>query len=65
MNEWILCEERLPCESDGKVLISMPNGEVTTGRYSEYGNMWFNGDMCGVGGEDPIAWMPMPEPYKG
>ena len=62
---WIPCTEKLPCEKYGKVLISMPNGEVRTGQYSEYGNgQWFKGDMCGVGGDDPIAWMPLPEPYK-
>lgn len=61
---WIPCTEKLPCEKDGTVLISMPNGEVMTGKHSEFGNVWFKGDMCGVGGDDPVAWMPLPEAYK-
>ena len=62
--QWIKCSERLPSEKDGRVLISMPGGEVETGRYSEFSERWYKGDMCGVGGEDPVAWMPLPEPYK-
>ena len=63
--KWILCSEKLPTEADGKVLISMPNGEVRTGQYSEYAKCWFKGDMMGIGGDDPIAWMPLPKPYEG
>ena len=63
---WMPCSVKMPCEKDGKVLISMPNGEVRTGTHSEYsGGQWFIGDMMGIGCDDPIAWMPMPEPYKG
>lgn len=76
--DWILCEERLPTEADGTVLICMPdiepynrkepypdakhNQRVRTGKYSQYSKTWYKGDMCGVGGADPIAWMPLPEP---
>lgn len=63
--EWILCSEKLPKEADGKVLISMPNKEVRTGEYSEFAKLWFKGDMMGIGGDDPIAWMPLPKPYEG
>ena len=63
---WMPCSVKMPCEKDGRVLVSMPNGEVRTAKYSEYGNgQWFIGDMMGVGGEIPVAWMPMPKPYKG
>lgn len=62
---WIKCSDKLPAEKDGVVLISMPDGEVLTGRYSEFSERWYKGDMCGVGGADPAAWMPLPEPYKG
>lgn len=61
---WISCTERLPCEKDGMVLISMPNGEVNIGKYSEFVDTWFKGSMMAVGGDDPIAWMPLPESYK-
>lgn len=60
---WIPVSERLPKESDGAVLITV-NGEVNTGRYSEFSNTWYKGDMRGVGGDDPIAWQPLPKPYE-
>lgn len=61
---WIPVTERLPKESDGKVLITV-SGKVETGQYSEFSTTWFIGDMNGVGGDDPIAWMPLPEPWRG
>lgn len=61
--KWIPVSEKLPKESDGTVLITV-NGKVKTGRYSEFSNTWYKGDMCGVGGDDPIAWMPLPKPYE-
>lgn len=60
---WIPVSERLPKESDGAVLISV-DLEVKTGRYSEFSNTWYKGDMRGVGGDDPIAWQPLPQPYE-
>lgn len=63
VSRWIPVSERLPKELDGTVLI-MVNGEVRTGQYSEFNNTWYKGDMCGVGGNDPIAWMPLPKPYE-
>ena len=62
---WIPVSERLPKECDGHVLVSKEDGQVTTGLHSEFGNAWYIGDMCGVGGCKVIAWMPLPEPYKG
>lgn len=62
-NKWIPVSERLPKESDGIVLITV-SGEVKTGQYSEFSNTWYKGDMCGVGGDDPIAWMPLPKLYE-
>lgn len=61
---WIPCSERLPSEKDGIVLVTTL-GDVRTARYSEFSGTWYFGDMCAVGGEDPIAWMPLPKPYKG
>lgn len=60
---WIPVSERLPKESDGAVLITV-NGEVKTGRYSEFSNTWYKGDMRGVGGDNPTAWQPIPKPYE-
>lgn len=64
VQEWIPCSEKLPKECDGHVLVSEEDGQVTTGLHSEFSNMWYIGDMCGVGGCKVIAWMPLPEPYK-
>ena len=64
MHRWIVCSDtNLPKEKDGRVLVTMPDGEVTTAIYSEFSGIWFIGDMCGVG-RRPIAWMPLPEPYR-
>lgn len=62
--KWIPVSKVLPKESDGVVLITV-NGEVITGRYSEFNNTWYKGDMRSVGGDNPIAWMPLPKPYEG
>ena len=44
----------------------MPDGEIRIGKHSEFdGGQWFKGDLMGVGGDDPIAWMPLPKPYDG
>ena len=79
--QWIPCSERLPEESDGTVLVCMPdvfpynctepyinakhNKQVCTATYSQYSKRWYYGEMNAVGKDDPIAWMPRPEPYKG
>ena len=61
--QWIPCSERLPSEKDGQVLVTK-RGEVRIATYSEFSGTWYAGEMCAVGGEDPIAWTPLPEPYK-
>lgn len=62
--EWIPVSERLPKECDGSVLVSKEDGQVTTGLHSEFSDVWYIGDMCGVGGCKVIAWMPLPMPYR-
>ena len=61
---WIPCSERLPMEKDDWVLVTK-RGKVRIATYSEFDCTWYVGEMCAVGGEDPIAWMPLPTPYKG
>lgn len=66
-SEWVSVKDRLPNEATGCVLVCMPkesHSRVRTGQYSEYSKQWYIGDMCGVGGDEPIAWMPLPEPPK-
>ncbi len=66
--KWIKVTEKLPNECNGYVLVCMPNefpynrgSRVKLGQYSEYAKRWFwyGG---GVGGDNPIAWMPLPDP---
>ena len=52
---WIPVTERLP-EEDGRYLITGKRGTVYSLEYED--ERWY-------GGIQPIAWMPLPEPYKG
>ena len=76
---WIPVTERLPEESDGTVLVCMPNiwpynykepfinakhnCQVRTATHSEHSGNWYYSDGA-VGDVEPIAWMPLPEPYQ-
>ena len=54
---WIPCSERLPSKAnhtDDMVLVCYRNGSV---RFNTYMNGWAQGN--------PVAWMPLPEPYRG
>ncbi len=67
-DNWIPCSERLP-EHDGDVIMTNTKGQVKVGYHSE-GRWWFikdDGYMTGVNDDANIiiAWMPLPEPYKG
>ena len=69
---WVLCSERLP-EENGQYLITIKYKHVNDSYedvYTEHGE-WLDGkwDMfcfghCGEV-EDIIAWLSLPEPYKG
>ena len=63
-NGWIPCSVDLPKEKDGIVLICCEDGNVMTGKHSEFSDTWYKGDMYAVGGSNVIAWQPLPEPYK-
>lgn len=55
-DRWIPCSERLPNKADhtgDMVLVCYRNGSV---RFNTYMNGWVQGN--------PVAWMPLPEPYK-
>lgn len=52
---WISCSERLPSKADhtdDMVLVCYRNGSV---RFDTYMSGWVQGN--------PVAWMPLPEPY--
>lgn len=69
--QWMPCSERLP-EEDGQYLITVKYKHVDgyDDVYAEHGD-WDNGkwDMFNFGHcgevEGILAWMPLPEPYKG
>ena len=73
---WIEVEEELPTESEGTVLVLMPNKfpynqkepylnakhnqRIQMAKYSEFSKMWYYGDWNSIGGDDPIAWARLP-----
>lgn len=71
--QWILCSERLPEEADykgcsecidGAVWYYTDKGAMGLGYYYESTKAWSTTyDECPYG--EVIAWMPLPEPYKG
>ena len=65
--QWVPCSERLP-KYEMDVLLQF-NSNMCVGYYhpSESWIIWSGGTWCtGVleGDEEPIAWMPLPEPYS-
>ena len=68
---WIPCSERSPEVTGGYLVTVHPNYIVPGGIHVDMlswfnGKWWFDLDGQDVEFPDPIiAWMPMPEPYKG
>lgn len=64
--QWIPCSERLP-EEDIKVLVTDEDGDIYIAYYdyNEWSDEpkieWWTGEFRIY----PIAWMPLPEPWKG
>ena len=59
--KWLPCNERLP-EDNTDVIVCFYSGIVTEMRY------WENGNFQGIyehTAKTIVAWMPLPEPYKG
>ena len=63
-NGWIPCSVDLPKEKDGIVLICCEDGNVMTGKHSEFSDTWYKGNVYAVGGSNVIAWQPLPKPFK-
>lgn len=61
LNRWIPCNERMPEEWESVLVCFKTQGgmaQVVSERFD--GDRW--SALCGM---KPIAWMPLPEPYKG
>lgn len=52
---WIPVSERLP-EKAGKYLVTVTNGNVYAGTFDKFSGRF----QCAA-----VAWMPLPQPYKG
>ena len=60
---WIPCSERLP-EDSRSVITYTKEGGVAEGSYSRHSEEW-TVFRWNVRNANVIAWMPLPEPYKG
>lgn len=60
---WIPCKERLP-EIGSDVLVTAWDGKsVFVACINTHGE-WVSDDETFIKGYEPIAWMPLPEPYE-
>lgn len=65
---WILCSERLPKNDDWVIVTILEELGDTLCRYTDFGwyleaaNCWI---IAAEKRTDVMAWMPLPEPYKG
>ena len=65
-NQWIPCSERLP-QHNIRVLVIDKNNEIDIAELVDYSDInepdeWWSYEYKV---HDPIAWMPLPEPWKG
>lgn len=58
--EWIPCSERVP-DKNGVYLVTGANGHVFEYDYSDFTTHNEKWSYCG---NEIVAWMPLPEPYK-
>jgi len=66
--EWIPCSERLPSNDDWVIVSVLDEVGDTPYRYSDFG-WYFERAKCWIIDSeqrtDVVAWMPLPEPWKG
>jgi len=58
-HRWIPCSERTP-EENGRYLTT----NSSWGYFEVDWNVWINGEWL-YPNENPVAWMPLPEPWEG
>ena len=75
--KWIPCSERLPTEADEDSDVWFPTlyvttkfGKLRTGFYRTDRKEWYlydeyDEEWIMANNNDVVAWMPLPEPYKG
>ena len=72
-DRWILCSEREPNEFED-VLVLLSDGTMDVLQITDYLDIWGNvkwchavhhGSGCAVDGNEVVAWMPLPVPWKG
>ena len=72
-DRWIPCTEREPNEFED-VLVLFSDGTMDVLQLTDYLDIWGNVKWChtanygmgySVSGNDVVAWMPLPEPWKG
>lgn len=59
--KWVSCSDRMP-EPYVKVLVSDVDGDVCFAWFEDHWGEWWS-DRYGM--IKVLAWMPLPEPYKG
>lgn len=59
---WRKCEEKQPPEK-GWYLVTLKNGGIKKAYYRK-AELQQGGEYWEKGATNPIAWMPLPEPYK-
>ena len=65
VGEWVPCSERLPKEGEN-VLVCLKNETYDIAFYSTKYCSWISSsDEWSYEKESVVAWMPLPEPYKG
>ena len=69
VGEWIPCSERLPQEDESVLITTKTTDKIYFGTYTKrYGFSMREGFICGDGFmwlNTAVAWMPLPQPYKG
>ena len=75
LTSWIPCEEKLPEDNPlyeyyESVIVTLDNGRVVEGCYINKDKEWWVDDVDGEhysinATGHVIAWMPLPEPFKG
>lgn len=61
--QWISVADRYPEDGENDVLVCDYDGDIYKGYLSEYGGWRRSDDFEKI--KSVVAWMPLPEPYKG